>query len=278
MNATSPILTSLVFSGIPTAFAIAGTIVATIWQPNKPVHSGLLHLAAGVSFSVIGVELLPRITATPHAIGWIVGGFVLGLAIMLATRRLEQQSHQRHDERQKDAPARSDQQDGTLAQAGQRVPEAAAGKRQKRGPWPWGILASNTVDQIIDGILLGVGIVAGHSFGLLLSVTSTVEDLTLAVAIATLLAAARAARWQIIGTTTVLGLLLIAVSVVGTLVAGSLTPQVIAFLLSVASAALLYAVTEQLIIEAHEAATGPVLASMFFVGFLFILILGMMEG
>jgi zinc transporter, ZIP family len=260
VNGTSPLVTSLIYSGIPTAFAIAGTALATIWRPNDWVHSGLLHLAAGVLFATIGVEMLPRITSERDALGWILGGFICGLVIMLATRRLEKLSEQKHKEKQAGAPSGEG---------------AAGGARMGFVAWPWGILTSNSIDQIIDGALLGVGIVASQQFGLMLSITATIEDLTLAVAIAAMLTAVGAARWQILSTIAALGALLIVVSVVGTLVAGSLTPQIIAFLISVSSAALLYSVTEQLITQAHDVATGPILASVYFAGFLIILTLGM---
>jgi ZIP family zinc transporter len=43
------------------------------------------------------------------------------------------------------------------------------------------------------------------------------------------------------------------------------------------AAALLFVVLEQLIVEAHEAATAPPLAASLFAGFLLIMVLGMLS-
>jgi zinc transporter, ZIP family len=51
----------------------------------------------------------------------------------------------------------------------------------------------------------------------------------------------------------------------------------LAGLLSFGCAALLFLVTEELLIEAHESADTAVTTTMFFVGFLVFLLLGMLE-
>jgi ZIP family zinc transporter len=51
----------------------------------------------------------------------------------------------------------------------------------------------------------------------------------------------------------------------------------LAGLLSFGSAALLFLVTEELLIEAHESANTAVTTTMFFVGFLIFELLGMLE-
>ena len=51
----------------------------------------------------------------------------------------------------------------------------------------------------------------------------------------------------------------------------------LAGLLSFGCAALLFLVTEELLIEAHESADTAVTTAMFFVGFLIFLLLGMLE-
>ena len=82
-------------------------------------------------------------------------------------------------------------------------------------------------------------------------------------------------RWQKIGTAAALGALLVIVTVVDASALGRLGAAAIEFLLSLASSALMYVVTEQLLVEAHEQMRSALLAATFFVGFLSIMVLGM---
>lgn len=241
----SPLLTALTYALIPSVVAVAGTTGATFWRPGAAFRSGLLHFAAGVAFAVVAVELLPRLIHDRQALGWIITGFALGVVIMLGVRWLE---------------ATIEERGGEGAQ------------------WPVGLIASGVVDQAMDGVLLGIGIAAGTSLGALLSLSMAIEDLSFGLAIALGFGKARGLRWQKIGVAAALGAILIVVTIVAALALGGLSSHIVKFLLALSASALIYVVTEQLLVEAHDAKRSALLATTFFVGFLFIMVLGMFTG
>ena len=241
----SSLVTAVIYSVIPSVVALIGTVVATFWRPNPTVRGGLLHLAAGVIFAVVAVELLPSIMRSHHLLGWIIAGFGIGVLVMLGVRWLNRRAEVKEEQ-------------------------------EKR--WPVGLLAGAAVDQIVSGILLGVGIAAGAHVGALLSFSMAVEDLSFGLAVATTLGRVGASRPQTIGVTTALGLLFVLVTVAGAILLGGLPRAIIVLLLSFGSAALLYVVTEQLLVEAHDVKKAQHLATAFFAGFLLIMVLGKLSG
>jgi len=128
---------------------------------------------------------------------------------------------------------------------------------------------------LIDGLLIGVGFAAGAKQGLLITIALTIEVLFLGLSAAVALAQAGATRAKIIGTTAGLGFLLVVGAVVGTALLGNLSGITKEIVLSFGAAALLYLVTEELLVEAHEEPETPLLTAMFFVGFVVLLVIEM---
>ncbi len=126
--------------------------------------------------------------------------------------------------------------------------------------------------------MLGVGLAAGQNLGALLSLSMTIEDLSFGLAIAAVLGAIGATRGQMVWTTTWLGLLFVAVAVAAAAALHILPRSIVSLLLAFGSAALLFVVLEELIVQAHKARQAPVLAASLFAGFLLILVLGMLAG
>lgn len=135
-----------------------------------------------------------------------------------------------------------------------------------------GLVAVTGVDILIDGLVLGIGFAVGARQGLLLTIALTIEILFLGLTIALELQGAVASR--VVGTviTSGIGLLLPAGAVLGTL-AGGLPKFYLAVLFAFGLVGLLYLVTEELLVEAHEKPDSPIITSMFFVGFLLLLVL-----
>lgn len=141
----------------------------------------------------------------------------------------------------------------------------------KRAAGPVGLAATTGLDLLVDGLVLGIGFAAGARQGMLLGVALTLEvlflALTLAVALRERMSAARSVAW-VAG----LGLLL----PLGALLGGPVgaLPQFwrdTAFAFGLV--ALLYLVTEELLVEAHEQPDTPAATAAFFVGFLTLLLL-----
>jgi ZIP family zinc transporter len=233
----SEVTTFLVLPGLVT---VLGGIMAAFRVPGPVVRSSLQHFAAGVVFAVVAIELLPDVVRE-HAPGVVAGGFALGVALMLGVRRLTR---------------------GSGAEKGER---------------PAALVAGVAVDVAIDGLLLGLGFVAGEGVGRLLAIGLTLEGLSLGLATAASLGQAGFSRGKIVATTAVLALLFPAGGLVGLTVLQGLSGAGLAAVLAFGSAALLYLVTEELLAEAHEVPETTVATALFFAGFLLFLMLRMMQ-
>lgn len=137
---------------------------------------------------------------------------------------------------------------------------------------PVAFLGAIGVHIFIDGLVLGLAFVAGERAGLLLTVALTLEVLFLGLTITTELGETIRSKSRIVMITTGIALLLPLGAVVATPVA-SFPPVVIAGFLSFGLMALLYLVTEELLVEAHERPDSPLISAMFFLGFLGLLLI-----
>ena len=135
---------------------------------------------------------------------------------------------------------------------------------------PAGLLTLVGVDILIDGLVLGIAFAAGAKAGLLLTIALSVEVLFLGLAVTTELSQTVKSRVRIVLVIAALILLLPLGALVATPIAG-LPDQYITAFLSFGLIALLYLVTEELLVEAHETPDKPWVAAMFFIGFLLLL-------
>ncbi len=248
--------TILLYSLLPAAVMIVGAVVAVLRPPGPALRSAILHFAAGVVFSVVAVELLPDIVRQ-HAPIEVGIGFGLGVAVMLGLRQLTR----RLEKKEPDSASE-------LATEPVVTAEAA-------GALPWGLLVGVSIDIFIDGLLLGIGFAAGAKEGTLLAIALTIELLSLGLATAVELRQDGFGKVRAVGIVAGLALSLLLGAGVGTTVLSGATGNLLEIVLSFGLAALLFLVTEELLVEAHEEAESPWLTSAFFVGFLLFLILGM---
>lgn len=136
-----------------------------------------------------------------------------------------------------------------------------------RAQGPVAMLGAVGVDILIDGLVLGLAFVAGTKAGLLLTIALTLEVLFLGLTVTNLLAKTIRSRARIVAITMSIALLLpLGVALAGPV--ALLPPVVIAGFFSFGLMALLYLVTEELLVEAHETPDSPLISAMFFVGFL----------
>lgn len=143
------------------------------------------------------------------------------------------------------------------------------GSQAKEGT---GSVAVTGIDILIDGLVLGIGFVAGARQGILLTIALTMEVLFLGLTMAISLRAVVASRMKATVIAGSVGLLLPVGAAIGSL-AGGLPPFDLTVLFAFGLIALLYLVTEELLVEAHEKPDSPVIASMFFIGFLILIVL-----
>jgi ZIP family zinc transporter len=84
-------------------------------------------------------------------------------------------------------------------------------------------------------------------------------------------------RWQVVAATAGLALLFGIGAVIGLTVLQGQPDYILDAVLAFGISALLYLVTEELLVEAHETPETTVATTMFFVGFLSFLLLGMVS-
>ena len=205
----------LLFALAPSIAVIAGGAVAAYRPPGVAVRSAIQHFAAGVLFCALATELLPDVVHRRLPVVTI-GGFTLGVAVMLGMKWLAERGEQK-------------------------------GVEQARQPT-----------------------------SLLLTIAITLEVLFLGISGAVALGGAGASRTRIIATTSGLAVLLLAGASAGGLFLTGASGAVLDAVLSFGLAALLYLVTEELLVEAHEAPETPLLTAMFFFGFIVLLVIEML--
>lgn len=147
------------------------------------------------------------------------------------------------------------------------------GVKSLEGRWhgPVGMMAAIGIDIFVDGLVLGLAFVAGARAGFLLTVALTLEILFLGVTVTNELSDTFKSRVKIVAIAVALALLL----PLGTLAAipvATLPPHIIGGFLCFGLMALLYLVTEELLVEAHEKPDSPAISALFFLGFLGLLV------
>jgi zinc transporter, ZIP family len=231
----------LLYALIPAAAILVGGGVALVRPPGAKVRSATQHLAAGIVFAAVAVELLPEILHYHSPLATVLG-MALGVGTMFGIKRLVE---------------------------GKEANEAKAKS-------PNSLLVTLGVDILIDGLLVGVGFTAGAKQGLLITVALAGEVLFLGMSAAVALTKSGAARGRIVLLVAGLALALVVGAGIGAGLLRGLSGFWLDVVLTFGAAALLYLVTEELLVEAHEEPDSPALSAMFFVGFTALLMVEML--
>ena len=140
-----------------------------------------------------------------------------------------------------------------------------------------GLVVMVAVDIFIDGLVLGIGFAAGAKQGFLLTVALTTEVLFLGLSLTGELSESIRQPARVLAVVAGMAILLPIGAAVGIPVSHLPNFWIAAFF-SFGLIALLYLVTEELLVEAHAAPEKPWVTSLFFVGFLVILLLDEIAG
>jgi ZIP family zinc transporter len=127
-----------------------------------------------------------------------------------------------------------------------------------------GLLLATFIDVATDGFIIGAGFAAGGQTGTILALGLSVELLFLGLALASGATSGR----RIIALSGALGVTVLVFSVLGSALLTGASHAVIGGTLAFSAAALLYLVTEELLIEAHEVEEKPIATLVLFGGFL----------
>lgn len=237
-----PVATVAIFTLPAVLVAAAGGALAAWRPPGERMSAAIQHFAAGIVFAAAALELLPK-ERTEAAIPVIIG-FALGIALMLAIREFAAKL------------------------------EAKDAKDEQKKV-PTGLVVVTALDLVIDGLVLGIAFAAGDKAGVLLAIALTLEVVFLSISVSTAITKAGASLAARLLIPPGLALLLSLSAIAGRVFFGSLSPFPFAVLLGIGIVALLYLITEELLVEAHEVPETPWSVAAFFLGFLAFLIIEM---
>jgi ZIP family zinc transporter len=244
----------LIFSLLPFLCINFGGVLGVFFKIKGNSRSFMLHLAAGVIFAVVAIELLPDIVIGQN-IYIVSSGFFLGMFLMMLIKYVTRRSQKIHK--------------NNILQ------EETAKKSLTL--LPWGLLIGIAVDIFIDGILLGVGFAAGQKEGILLCIALSLELLALGLVVSTELKNEEFLRKTILFTVLILSVSICVGALIGSIILNYVNKQVLTGILSFGLSALLYLVTEELLVEAHEVKDTPLNTAVFFVGFFVFLLVAILN-
>lgn len=242
-------MSPFIYMLVPAVISLIGGLIALVWSPSRQSRSMIQHFAAGVILAALATELLPEIVRE-HAQSWVlIVSFALGSLFMfgmkLFTERLERQSV------------------SSSLVLSLTTAESHKDVSIQQG-LAFGMLLATVIDIAVDGLIIGAGFASGGETGIILALGLSVEMLFLGMS----LASDTLKGWKIIVVTAFLGVEILVFAYLGNLLLSGVDKQIIAAVLAASAAALLYLVTEELLIEAHEIEEKPYYTLVLFAGFL----------
>jgi zinc transporter, ZIP family len=220
------------FVPIAVALGVAGGLSPAFFTLPTVLRSYVQHFAAGLLMAIIAVDLLPEVREYGEY-GAALIGFALGGAVMVSM------------------------------EFGIDVLEKVRDENL-----PVGMAVAAGLDTTIDGLIIGTGFAVDPTLGALLAVGLGVELFSLNTAVSSEFRNSGASRVMTIATTSGIAFMLVLGAVGGVLLLDGRADAVFALVLSFAAAALLYLVTEELLVKGHAAANTATTSAVFFLGFL----------
>lgn len=230
-------------AGLPIASAMLGTVAGSFYRLGPRGLSHLQHLAAGIIFSVVAVEILPDVIHRQNPTLLTIG-FSTGVGFMLLLAHFSE--HGRSD--------------------------------ISRKGLPMALLAGVGIDVFLDGLILALTLHTLESAGHLLSMALAVELMSVGLTLTGTLRKYGRSRPLIFAINLAVFSLLGAGSLIGMVGLPYLPDYALDLVLSFGLAALLFLVTEELLVESHREVDTHVSTLFFFGGFLVFLLLGQQHG
>ena len=227
----------LIYICIPTVLMLVGSLLAFYRSPGPKLTSIVQHFAGGVVIAAVAIELLPKIIDQSK---WLLTiGFLAGVALMMLVEWI-----------------------------GRRTKSVI-----KPGMLPRSMVLTVAIDVFIDGLLIGVSFLASVRSGIIISVALALELLFLGLSTSASMANQQVPRLKGVLVAIGIALLVPIAAITGYHFVAKMPVQVHYLIMAFGVAALLYLVTEELLIEAHELSETPIATLAFFIGFLAILLI-----
>lgn len=226
-------MTPFIAMFIPALVASLGGLLAVYWSPSHQTRSLIQHFAAGVVLAALAVEVLPEI-GREHAPAWVlIGSFTFGGLMMyimkLWSMRLEEKT-----------------------------------EHLGENAFNYGLITATFIDVAVDGFIIGAGFAAGGNTGLILALGLSVELLFLGLS----LVSNTIKGWRVVFMSVALAGVVLLCTLLGNYLLSGASTSVISAILAFGVAALLYLVTDELLVEAHTIEEKPSSTLWLFAGFL----------
>jgi zinc transporter, ZIP family len=242
---------------IPALAVLVGGIIAVFWKPSATIRSLVQHFAAGLVFAAVAAEILPDIMHQQDPLALVIG-FAAGVGLMLAVKYLAESGGQKG-----------------ISPGSHAETEKLGETENAENESPTSLLVTLGIDLLIDGLLIGIAFAAGAKKGFLLTFALAFEVFFLGLSASVALSKAGASKSKMFSSAAILAVLLLGGVAVGDYFLSGLTGFAFDAILAFGAAALLYLVTEELLVEAHESPETPLTTAMFFVGFLVLILVEM---
>jgi ZIP family zinc transporter len=230
----------LMFTLIPVFAVITGGTISSFRQPSQGLRIIIQHFAAGIVFSAVALQILPELVLKPRIFPLVIG-FSLGVVFMIGADWI--------------------------------VEKLISGNNEVRGRGSGTLAFASGVDMLIDGLLLGISFGIGKKQGIMITIALTIEMLLLGLSVTSSMLRDRMMRSRVIAITTMLAFCIVLGAAMGGFLFEGLSGSALVSVLAFATSAFLYLVTEELLVEAHKGPDTRLATSMFFVGFLLMMII-----
>ena len=212
MNATYYLL------AMPAAVMLFGGILTFFWHPSRTFIGLVQHLAAGIILAALMIEVFPEMRRTNISQTTLIFSFVVGVLFMYLVKLLGAYLER-----------------GNAAQTGQKTVN-------------YGMIITVFIDAALDGVTIGAGFAAGQKVGLALALGLSVEMLFLAMSLISDTIKGK----RILLLSACFSLTILACAGLGYYFLSTSSGSAIVIALAFSAAALIYLVTDELLIEAHE--------------------------
>lgn len=203
---------------MPAAVMLFGGILTFFWHPSKTLIGLVQHLAAGIILAALMIEVFPEMRRKNIAQSTLIFSFIVGVLFMYGVKLVGEYLERGH----------------------------ATHSEQKR--LNYGMIITVFIDAALDGVTIGAGFAAGEKVGFALALGLSVEMLFLAMS----LISDTLKGIRILWLSACFSLTILIFAVLGYNFLSTSSGGAIAIALAFSAAALIYLVTDELLIEAHE--------------------------
>lgn len=197
---------------------LLGAVLTSIWHPTKNFIGLVQHLAAGIILAALTIEVFPEMRRVAMSQMTLIISFIIGVAFMYGVKLL-----------------------GNYLE---RDNNSLSVQKQ----FNYGMIITVFIDAALDGVTIGAGFAAGQKVGFALALGLSVEMLFLAMS----LVSDTIKGIRLLLLSAAFSVTIFVCAAIGYHFLSQSSGHAIAIALAFSAAALIYLVTDELLIEAHE--------------------------